>query len=83
MSRNYVWVDLSDIEYVDRSELKQNRLDILLNGYHSFDDVLNNESDKSDPIKLDGARKPYSITDGRHRIYLARQKGYTRVKAIF
>lgn len=74
-------VSLSDIESVDKSDLSESRLKTLLNGYSSFEEVLNS---KSDPIALDRrSGKPYSITDGRHRIYLARQKGYSSVPVIF
>jgi hypothetical protein len=76
---NFVKVKLSDIEHLDRNELKQSRLDTLLNGYDPFEKVLNSESA---PIALDMSRKPYRITDGRHRVYLARQKGYTEVRAV-
>jgi hypothetical protein len=41
--------------------------------------VLNSESE---PIALDMSSKPYKIIDGRHRVYLARQKGYTEVRAV-
>lgn len=74
-------VSLSDIEQVDKRDLKESRLNTLLNGYSSFEEVLNS---KSDPIALDRGRgKPYQIIDGRHRVYLARQKGYRSVPAIF
>ncbi len=70
-------VSLSDIREVSRSELDSNRLNTLENGYSSFEEVLNSSSD---PITLDSG-SPYGITDGRHRIYLARQKGYESVYA--
>ncbi|MFO0128231.1 MAG: hypothetical protein ACK54J_13670 [Pseudanabaena sp.] len=74
-------VALSDIRDVKKSELDDARIKTLLNGYNSFDEVLNS---KSDPIALDKGRgKPYDIVDGRHRIYLARQKGYKAVPVIF
>ncbi len=74
-------VSLSDIESVDKRDLSESRLKTLLNGYNSFEEVLNS---KSDPIALDrGSGKPYRIIDGRHRVYLARQKGYSSVPAIF
>jgi hypothetical protein len=71
---------LSEIEMVSRSELIDSRLETLENGYDSFDKVLNNSSD---PIKLDESSRPYKIIDGRHRIYLARQKGYKSVNVNF
>lgn len=69
---------LSDIKDVSRSELDSSRLSTLENGYSSFEEVLNSSSD---PIVLDGDI-PYDVTDGRHRIYLARQKGYSYISAI-
>lgn len=71
-------VALADIEQPDPSELKQSRLDMLLNGAESFDAVLNSTSD---PITLQGAHPPYEILDGRHRVYLARQQGCTHIPA--
>ena len=71
-------VSLSDIEQVSNSELSHSRLNTLENGYDSFDKVLNSSSD---PIKLDCSVRPYRIIDGRHRIYLARQKGYSSIDA--
>jgi ParB-like chromosome segregation protein Spo0J len=47
-------------------------------GYSPFDEVLNS---RSDPITLDVTSKPYEIIDGRHRIFLARQYGYSEVPA--
>jgi len=73
-------VDLDDIEDVDRSDLSESRLQMLEDGYDDFDDVL---SSSSDPITLDGDEPPYEIIDGRHRIYLAREKGLSSVPAKF
>lgn len=74
-------VDLDDIEDVDAWQLNSSRLNMLKNGHDSFDDVLNSWSD---PITLeDRSGPPYKIIDGRHRIYLARQRGYSTVPAKF
>jgi len=73
-------VSLSDIESVSRSELKDSRLKALENGYAPFDKVLNSSSD---PIALEKNSRPYKISDGRHRVYLARQKGYSSVNVRF
>ncbi len=74
-------VSLDDIEDVHESELSQSRLDDLRNGFSSFEDVLRGGSD---PITLDeNSGTPYGIIDGRHRIYLARERGYTSVPAQF
>lgn len=74
-------VKLSDIQSVSSSELRQSRLDNLLNGYSSFDQVLSNSSDPIALSKKGGA--PYDIIDGRHRVYLARKKGYNSVDVVF
>ncbi len=72
-------VSLSDIEQVSQSELSSSKLDALVNGYDSFEYQLNSSSN---PIALSGSR-PYRIIDGRHRVFMARQKGYDSVPAIF
>ncbi len=71
---------LSDIEDINGKDLIDSRLYTLQNGYDSFDKVLNSNSD---PITLDKSKKPYTILDGRHRIFLARQKGYKKVNVRF
>jgi hypothetical protein len=73
-------VSLSDIESVSRSELSDSRLNDLEHGHSAFEKALNSSSD---PIALDNKSKPYKIIDGRHRIYLARKKGYSSVNARF
>jgi hypothetical protein len=73
-------VSLSDIEEVDGDELDKKKLDALENGYDSFEDQLNSVQY---PIALDRESKPYGIINGRHRIYLAREKGYSSVPAVF
>ena len=73
-------VSLSDIENVSRGELEAPKLEALENGYDSFETQLNS---KNSPIALDGTFTPYRIINGRHRIYLARQKGYSSVPADF
>lgn len=79
--KSFVNVNLSDIQAVSKSDLIQNRLDMLLNGFSPFDEVLKSSSD---PITLSrGNGIPYTIIDGRHRIYLARQKGYKSIKVFF
>lgn len=73
-------ISLSEIENVSRSELSDSRLKTLENGYDSFDKILNSSSD---PITLDQSSKPYKIIDGRHRVFLARNKGYSSVNVRF
>ena len=72
-------VSLSDIEMVYKSELESKKLYALENSYDSFESQLNS---KLDPIALDCTSKPYKIINGRHRIYLARLKGYITINAI-
>ena len=64
-------VKLSDIEEVKIEHLKTGKLEALERG------------DRPDgPILLNTAfGKPYKIRDGRHRIYLARQKGQSLIEA--
>ena len=71
-------VSLSSIESISRSDLRDSRLKMLENGHSSFDEVVKS---RSDPITLDGSSTPYQVIDGRHRIFLARKKGYTSVPA--
>lgn len=73
-------VFLSDIEDINSKDLIDSRIYNLQNGYDPFDKVLNS---KSDPITLDDSEKPYTIIDGRHRIFLARKKGYEKVNVQF
>ena len=73
-------VFLSDIENINSNDLIDSRLYDLQNGYDPFDKVLNS---KSDPITLDNSKKPYTILDGRHRIFLARKKDYKKVNVRF
>lgn len=79
MSKQRANVPLNDIRHVSQSELSNKKLNALENGHDSFEYQLNSSSN---PIALTGG-KPYDISDGRHRIFLARQKGYRYVPAIF
>jgi hypothetical protein len=76
---NAVQVKLSDIEELDLKDLEQAKLHALENSYDSFEDQVNS---RSNPIALDMTSIPYKILDGRHRIFLSRQKGHTSVPAI-
>ncbi len=73
------WIYLNDVEFVNENSLSQTRLRQLENGFCSFEDLIYGNC--SDPITLDSSAKPYRIIDGRHRIYLARKKGYKKIKA--
>ena len=79
MAKERVNVSLSDIESISLSDLSNAKLDALVNGYDSFEYQLNNSSN---PIALSGSRH-YTVIDGRHRVYIARKKGYSSVPAIF
>lgn len=72
-------VSLNDIEHISSSDLSSSKLDALVNCYDSFEYQLNSSSN---PIALSGSR-PYRVIDGRHRVFMARQKGYDSVLAIF
>lgn len=73
-------VYLSDIENVSYHQLNESRLRYLENGYDSFDRILNSSSD---PVTLSQRSRPYEILDGRHRVYLARKKGYSSINIQF
>ena len=49
-------------------------------GYDSFETQLNS---RNNPIALDRSSWPYRIINGRHRVFLARQKGYSSIPAEF
>ncbi len=75
-------VVLDDIEQVRYSDISQRKLDALENSYDSFEYQVNNCSDDN-AIALSGYGAPYTIINGRHRIYLARQKGWQTIRARF
>lgn len=73
-------IELSEIRDVKIDELEKKKLHALENSYDSFYYQLN---ESKDPIALSGAKPPYDILNGRHRVYLARKKGYKIVSIIF
>lgn len=73
-----VEIPLALVEEVNLSELEAERIETLLTGYSPFEEVLHSTRN---PITLDRPGPPYRIIDGRHRIYLARQRGYQSVPA--
>lgn len=73
-----VEMPLALVEEVHVAELESDRIEILLTGYSPFEEVLHSTRN---PITLDRPGPPYRIIDGRHRVYLARQRGYTTVLA--
>jgi len=75
-------IALSDIESVSAGDLKSSRLRDLENGYHTFSYLFENNASLSDPIVVSKHRRPYVIINGRHRIFLARQKGYRSVQCL-
>ena len=79
MTKERVNVSLSDIENISQSDLSTSKLNALVNGYDSFEFQLNSSSN---PIALSGS-KPYTVIDGRHRVFMARKKGYSSVQVIF
>lgn len=78
-SSNKKLIKLSDIRVLDDNELIPTRLDLLQNGYSSFQEVLQTSSD---PIMVDMSTYPYEIIDGRHRIHLARQQGIEELEIL-
>jgi hypothetical protein len=62
------------------NDLEQKKLDAVENSYDSFEDQLNS---KFNPIALDKGQSPYGVIDGRHRVFLDRQKGCKSVPAVF
>jgi hypothetical protein len=75
-------VELNDIENVNYSDLESAKLQALENSYDSFDYQVNQCSD-ANAIALSKGSNPYEILNGRHRIYLARQKGWRTIRARF
>lgn len=73
-------VDVDEIEHISRSDLNEARLTTLQDGCDDFEDLLNSASE---PIRLSGTEPPYEVDDGRHRMYLARDKGLYWVPAVF
>jgi hypothetical protein len=69
-----VAVPLAKIVKPVLSELNPARLDQLKSGINKLDEILTNPNWRGDPIALTRKGNMFSITDGRHRIYLATQK---------
>lgn len=74
-------VNLHDIRDVSISELSNSKLHALDNSYDSFDYQVNN-CNSENAVCLSG-NIPYEIINGRHRVYLARKKGWKTIKARF
>jgi hypothetical protein len=78
---SFFQVELSDIRSASRSDLESSKLNALESSYDSFEDQVNNCREEN-AICLSGS-KPYDIINGRHRVFLAREKGWKSVKARF
>ncbi len=72
-------VKMSDIRIPDFNELNQGKLLSLKNSPDSLEKLLHS---KSDPIKLTGKKPPYEVYTGRHRVYLAYQRGIQLIPAV-
>ena len=75
-------INLSDIENVKLNDLDSKKLYWLENGADSFDYQVNQCTDEN-AVALSNGTNPYEILNGRHRIYLARQKGWRTIRARF
>jgi hypothetical protein len=73
-------VKMSDIKIPNLHELNQGKLDSLKNSPDSLEKLLHS---KSDPIALHKGNAPYEVYSGRHRVYLAYQKGIKVIPAVF
>jgi hypothetical protein len=65
-------VRISEIKIPNKNELNEGKLRSLENSPDSLESLLQS---KSDPIRLEGQYPPYRVTSGRHRVYLAYQRG--------
>ena len=55
------------------TELNPARLNQLKSGFNQLEEILTSPHWRGDPISLTRKGNMFSITDGRHRIYLATQ----------
>jgi hypothetical protein len=70
---------ISDIKIPNKSELK----DFKLKQFKSDADLVKAINHDKDPIVLYQGSRPYEICDGRHRVYLAKQKGINVIPVLF
>ena len=75
-----VQVKMSDIKVPNRSELNEAKIRGVETAYDSLDTQLNS---KTDPVSLRRDTFPYEVYTGRHRVYVAYQRGYTSIPATF
>ncbi len=73
-------VKMSDIRVPKRSELNEGKIRSLENSPDSIESLLHS---KTDPIALHKGTPPYEVYSGRHRVYVAAQKGIKLIPAVF
>ncbi|MCC3569174.1 MULTISPECIES: hypothetical protein [unclassified Microcoleus] len=73
-------VKMSDIRVLNLSELNPAKIRAIENSSESLSSLLH---DQDDPIVLYRGTPPYELCDGRHRVYLAEQRGIKLVPAAF
>jgi hypothetical protein len=73
-------VKISDIRVPNRSELIEGKIRSIENSPDSIESLIHS---KSDPIALLKGTFPYEVHSGRHRVYVAAQKGIMLIPAVF
>jgi hypothetical protein len=73
-------VKISDIRVPNRSELIEGKITSVENSPDSISSLLH---DATDPITLHKGTPPYEVYSGRHRVYVADQKGIKIIPAVF
>ena len=73
-------VKMSDIRVPNRSELIEGKIRSIENSPDSISSLLH---DETDPITLHKGTPPYEVYSGRHRVYVANQKGTKITPAVF
>lgn len=73
-------VKMSDIRVPQRSELNEGKIRSIENSPDSISSLLHS---KSDPIALHKGSPPYEVYSGRHRVYVAAQRGIKLIPAVF
>lgn len=73
-------VKMSDIRVPKLSELNAGKIRSIKNSPDSIEFLLHS---KSDPIALYKGTLPYEICSGRHRVYVAYQKGIKIIPVVF
>jgi hypothetical protein len=73
-------VKISDIRVPKRSELNEGKIRSIEKSPDSIESLLHS---KTDPIALHKGNPPYEVYSGRHRVYVAAQKGIKVIPAVF